>query len=157
MTRWQLTNLPVYVAGRPHPIGAVRGVWPDWETRRIAALSLGARPWGVPVLALTETVRIEADGVRVVRPSQIERRARSWLNRQEAADWYGRRVVDGRGRVLGRVADVDFRPRDGAMAGVWVTRGVAADLWRGMLWLDIGAVLPVGGRIVVSPVGEAGT
>ena len=156
VTRWHVINLPVYVGARREPLGAVRGVWPDWEAGRVDRLTLDAGPWSVPAIQFTHEVHIDVDGVRLNHVGQVERQSGSWLTALEAGDWQGRLVVDGTGRLVGRVTDLEFQAAGGGLVGIWVSRGILADLWHGMLLADMRSVVPERDRIVVGASGKAG-
>jgi uncharacterized protein YrrD len=154
VTRWHLINLPVYSPGARRPFAAVTGAWFDWEALRLKTLVLGrgVRGW--------RTVRAEAalirdDAVVVTDLRAIERVPRRLYRLYQTEDWEGRPVQDADRRPVGRIRDVEFDPASGRILTVWVSRGVLADIWQGMVAVDARALAPSPEGITVVPVGHA--
>jgi uncharacterized protein YrrD len=155
VTRWHVLNLPVYVTGSREPCASVGAVWVDWEARRVASLMVALNLFGAKVIPLGPAVSIDADGVRIAQRAVIERRSRRWARRWVEADWHGREVVDGTGRLLGHVKDVEFDPKTGSVTALWLSRGILADVWHGMALVGLDDVRVDARRIVVTHPGQA--
>lgn len=137
MTRWHLLNLPVYWEQAIERWALVDQIWFDWEGRRLDSLVVGRSGFGLRVVQFGPAVRLGRDRVVVKDRSAVSLRPRRWQRALRQLDWEGELVRDQAGHPLGRVKDVDFDPDTGDIRMVWISRGVLADLWQGMLAVDM--------------------
>ena len=154
MTRWHLINLPVYGPGDRRPFAAVSGAWFDWEALRLRTLVLGrgVRGWRT---VRAEKVLIRDDAVVVTDRRAVERVSRRVFRQRQEEDWEGRLVQDVDRRPVGRIRDIEFDPVSGRVLTVWVSRGILADIWQGMVAVDARALASSAEGITVVPVGHA--
>jgi len=155
VTRWQLLHLPVRFGAERWPRYRVRHGVVDWEDGRLTHLVIG---WGWPrwpSLKIGPGVRVTTHEVWAADPSRVEWRTPGAWRALRANDWQGRPVVNEWGRVVARVADAEFDPETGDLVGVWLSRGVIADMWTGMRRVDPGALRHHHGRIEIDGAGHS--
>lgn len=151
MTRWHLLNLPVYWEHARERWALVDQIWFDWEGRRLDCLVVGRAGFRLRVLQFGPGVLLGPDRVVVTDRSSLSLQPRHWQRALRGLDWEGEPVRDRAGHPLGRVKDIDFNPASGVIQKVWLSRGVLADLWEGMVAVDIAQL--VRGRTGITRVG----
>jgi sporulation protein YlmC with PRC-barrel domain len=155
VTRWQLLHLPVRFGEERWPRYRVRHGVIDWEDGRLTHLVIG---WGWPrwpSLKIGPGVTLGTHEVWAADAARVEwRPPEAWRALRES-DWQGRPVLDNAGRVVARVADAEFNPETGDLVGVWLSRGVIADMWLGMRQVDPGFLRHRHGRIEIHAVGHS--
>lgn len=148
MTRWFLTHLPVRVGEDRRPRWVVEEVFFDWDRGILDCLRLRGG-WSWPALPFGPGVEIRDREVWIPEPGLVVRESRRRFQQAREQDWDGWPVTDADGHVLGRVRDVEFKEKDGTIRAVWISRGVIADVWRGMWLADFGQLRPCDRRIAL--------
>lgn len=155
MTRWHLLNLPVYFSGQIEPWAVVESAWFDWHTRQLDVMRVGRDIHGVRVIPFNRAVRIQSDAVWVSGRQCVGHITRAEIKKWEAQDWQGRIVHDLKSRPLGRLKDVGFDEVSGRIEAIWLSRGILADLWHGMLMVKSDAITENAEGITLRITGQA--
>lgn len=155
MTRGDLLHIPVRFGDEIWPRYRVRQALIDWDAERLThmVISVGWRRW--VNLRLEAGVVIEATEIRASGPEHIEWWSPARARACQRQDWEGCAVEDAGGRLLGRVADVEFDPASGRLLACWISAGVAADLWQGMRRVAMGGLGRRGERIRLTGAGHS--
>lgn len=156
MTRWHLINLPVWVGEERRPFSRVEEVLVEFPEPRASGVLARAR-FRTAWIPFGPGVRVTPYGIRIDSRRRVEYETRRWglTRRLKTRAWIKAEVEDPAGRMIGVVRDLELSGETPVFSGLFVSRGFAADLWSGALYVPVEALsVTMEGRIKIAIHGE---